>query len=139
MVNNSLKHPSNFAKFHGDKVQYQYYFCSKFKKKSKHEKMVFTNFKSIFILVRRRRKRKIRRKSGNFQEQISHEPLAQSMSNSVCKVRYMQSIKYVNLIEIRSVVFKIREVEIGEILVRVNNTRVLDTRGRNRRDFGTRK
>ena len=35
--------------------------------------------------------------------------------------------KYVNLVEIHSVVFKIREVEIGEILVRVNNTRVLRT------------
>ena len=34
-------------------------------------------------------------------------------------------IKYVNLVEIHSVVFKIREVEIGEILVRVNNTRLL--------------
>ena len=33
--------------------------------------------------------------------------------------------KYVNLVEIRSVVFKIREVEIVEILVRVNSTRVL--------------
>ena len=29
------------------------------------------------------------------------------------------------MVEIRSVVFKIQEVEIGEILVRVNNTRVL--------------
>ena len=44
-------------------------------------------FHEFFILVQRRRK--IRRKSGNFQEQISREPLAQSMSNSVCKVRYM--------------------------------------------------
>ena len=37
----------------------------------------------------------------------------------------MYSIKYVNLVEIRSVVFKIQEVEIDEILVRLNNTRVL--------------
>ena len=86
--------------------------------------MIYTNFKNIFVSVRRRR-RKIRRKSGDFQKQISREPLAQSTSNLVCKVRYMQSIKYVNLVEIRSVVFKIQEVEIGKILVHVNNTRVL--------------
>ena len=121
MVNNSLKHPSNFAKFHGDKVQYQYYFCSKFER-NRSTRRWFSGILKIFLFwceELRGRKRKIRRKSGNFQEQISHEPLAQSMSNSVCKVRYMQSIKYVNLIEIRLVVFKIREVEIGEILVRV--------------------
>ena len=56
-------------------------------KKIKAREDVFTNFKNIFILVQRRRK--IRRKSGNFQEQISHEPLAQSTSNLVCKVRYV--------------------------------------------------
>ena len=47
---------------------------------------VFTNSKNIFVLVRRR---KIQRKSGDFQEPISHEPLVHSMSNLVCKVRYM--------------------------------------------------
>ena len=34
---------------------------------------------------------------------------------------YVEHKKYVNLVEIRS----IREVEVGKILVRVNNTRVL--------------
>ena len=37
-----------------------------------------------------------------------------------------ESIKYINLVEIRSVV-KIQEVEIGEILVHINNIRVLRT------------
>ena len=36
-------------------------------------------------------------------------------------------MKYVNLVEICLVVFKIQEVAVGEILVRVNNTRVLRT------------
>ena len=35
-----------------------------------------------------------------------------------------QQMTYVNLVEIGSVVFKIREVEIGKILIRVNNTLV---------------
>jgi len=37
----------------------------------------------------------------------------------------MEGIKYINLVKIGSVVFELREVEIGDFLVRVNNTRVL--------------
>ena len=36
----------------------------------------------------------------------------------------MQSIKYINFVEIGAIVFKIQKAEIGEILVRVNNTLV---------------
>ena len=59
-------------------------FIPNLKKKLKHEKMAFKN---IFILVQRRRK--ILRKSGDFQEQISCKLLMQSASNLVCKIRYM--------------------------------------------------
>ena len=55
-------------------------------KKSKHEKMVFKNFKKNFILVQRR---KILRKLGDFQEEISCKLLMQSALNLVYKVRYM--------------------------------------------------
>jgi len=85
--------------------------------------MVFTNFKIIFISVQRRRK--IRRKLGNFQEQISQEPLVRFPSNLVCQVRHMEGIKYINLVEIGSVVFELRKVENGYFLVCVNNARVL--------------
>ena len=34
----------------------------------------------------------------------------------------MQGIKYINFVEIGAMVFKIREAEIGVVLVRVNNT-----------------
>jgi len=37
----------------------------------------------------------------------------------------MEGIKYINLVEISSVVFELREVEIGDFPVRINNTRVL--------------
>jgi len=36
----------------------------------------------------------------------------------------MEGIKYINLVEIGSVVFELREVEIGDFSVHVNNTRV---------------
>ena len=62
-------------------------FIPNLKKKLKHEKMAFKNFKNIFILVQRRRK--ILRKSGDFQEQISCKLLMQSASDLVCKIRYM--------------------------------------------------
>ena len=62
-------------------------FIPNLEKKLKYEKMAFKNFKNIFILVQRRRK--ILRKSDDFQEQISCKLLMQSASNLVCKIRYM--------------------------------------------------
>ena len=44
--------------------------------------------------------------------------------NLVCRVAYMEGIKYVNLIEIGSVVMEIRGVENGELAISVNNTLV---------------
>jgi len=37
----------------------------------------------------------------------------------------MEGIKYINLVEVDLVIFELREVEFGNISVRVNNTRVL--------------
>jgi len=37
----------------------------------------------------------------------------------------MEGIKYINLVEIGSVVFELREVELGNFSVRVNNTYVV--------------
>ena len=48
----------------------------------------------------------------------------QFLSNLVCKVVYMEGIKYVNLIEIGPVVIEIRGAENGELVVPVNNTLV---------------
>jgi len=62
---------------------------------------------------------------GNFQERISREPLARSPSNLVCEVKYMEGIKYINLVEIGSVVFELQEVEFGDFSVCVNNTYVV--------------
>ena len=41
-----------------------------------------------------------------------------------CRVTYMESLKYVNLIEISQVVIEIRGVENGELAVPINNTLV---------------
>ena len=64
------------------------------------------------------------KKKGNFQEHISHELLGQFLSNLVCRVAYMEGIKYVNLIEICPVVIEIQGAENGELAVPVNNTLV---------------
>ena len=56
---------------------------------------------------------------GNFQEL-----LGQFSSNLVCRVAYMDGIKYVNMIEIGPVVIEIQGVENSESVVQVNNTLV---------------
>ena len=48
-------------------------------------------------------------------------------ANLVCKVVYMKSIKYVNLIEINPVVIEIQGVENGDLVIPVNNTFVCHT------------
>ena len=53
------------------------------------------------------RRRKMLRKLGNFQKHISHKLLILIFSNLICKVVYIEGIKYVNLIEIGSVVVEI--------------------------------
>ena len=53
---------------------------------------------------------------------VSREMLRRFPSNLVCEVVYMEGIKYVNLVQICLVVMKIREAEIGDLAVRVNNT-----------------
>ena len=58
---------------------------------------------------------------------LSCELLSQFSSNLVCRVVYMESIEYVNLIEIGSVVIEILDVENGELAVPVNNTFVNHT------------
>ena len=70
------------------------------------------------------RRRKIRRKSDNFQERIFQKLLSWFPLNSVCQVVYMESIKYINLIEIDCVVIEIWGVENGDLAVPVNNTLV---------------
>ena len=80
---------------------------------------------SYFCKTVRRRKRS--RKYGNFQEHISRELLNQFLSSLVCRVAYMEGIKYVNLIEIGPVVIQIRGDENGELAVPVNNTLVCHT------------
>ena len=61
---------------------------------------------------------------GQFQDHTSCELLGRFLSNLVCRVVYMEGIKYVNLIEIGPVVIEIRGVENGELVVPVNNTLV---------------
>ena len=60
---------------------------------------------------------------GSFQEQIFCKLLNGFPSNLV----YMKSIKYVNLVQISPVVFKIQEVENSVLAVPVNNTLVCHT------------
>ena len=55
---------------------------------------------------------------------VSHKLLGRFLSNLVCRVVYIEDIKYVNLIEIFPVVIEIQEVENGELAVPINNTLV---------------
>ena len=49
------------------------------------------------------------------------------LSKLLCKVAYMEGIKYVNLIEVGPVVIEILGVENGKLAVYVNNTLVCHT------------
>ena len=53
----------------------------------------------------------MRRNCVNFQKRISRKLLSQFSSNLVCKVMYMEGIKYATLIEIGPVVIEIRGVD----------------------------
>ena len=73
-------------------------------------KLVHKNIVSVrfYCLVRRRRRiRKIRRKSDKFQGLVSQELLGLFLSNLVCKVLYMVTLKYVDLVEIGAIVFEL--------------------------------
>ena len=71
---------------------------------------------------RRRIRRKMWRKLGNFQKRITHKLLNQFSSKLVCKVMY---INCTNLIIIGPVVVEIWGVENSDLVVPVNNTLVL--------------
>ena len=71
--------------------------------KSVHKNIVYAR---LSCLVRRRR-RKIRIKSDKFQGLVSQEPLGLFLSNLVCKVLYMVTLKYVKLVEIDAIVFEL--------------------------------
>ena len=71
--------------------------------KSVHKNIVYAR---LSCLVRRRR-RKIRIKSDKFQGLVSQEPLGLFLSNLVCKVLYMVTLKYVELVEIDAIVFEL--------------------------------
>ena len=60
----------------------------------------------LCCLVRRRR-RKIRIKSDKFQGLVYQELLGLFLSNLVCKVLYMVTLKYVELVEIGAIVFEL--------------------------------
>ena len=53
------------------------------------------------------RRRKIRIKSDKFQRLVSQELLGLFLSNLVCKVLYMVTLKYVELVEIGAIVFEL--------------------------------
>ena len=69
-------------------------------------KLVHKNIVSVrfYCLVRRR---KIRRKSNEFQGLVSQELLRLFLSNLVCKVLYVKTPKYVDLVEIGAIVFEL--------------------------------
>ena len=77
--------------------------------------------------MKKKNKKKKMKKMGNFQEYISHELLGRFLLDLVCKVTYMEGIKYENLIEISPVVVDISGVENGVLAVSVYNTLVCHT------------
>ena len=88
---------------------------------------VFCRLKDTF--VKWCKKKKNGKKMGQFSgtHVLSCELLGQFSSNLVCRFVYMESIQYVNLIEIGSVVIEILDVENDELAVPVNNTLVHHT------------
>ena len=60
-----------------------------------------------FYCLVRRRSRKIRRKSDEIQGLVSQELLGPFLSNLVCKVLYMKTLNYVDLVEIGVIVFEL--------------------------------
>ena len=71
-------------------------------------KLVHNNIVSIrFYCLVCRRRREIRRKSDEFQGLVSQELLGLFLSNVVCKVLYMKTLKYVDLVGIGAIVFEL--------------------------------
>ena len=70
-----------------------------------HKNIVCVRF--YCLMRRRRRRRKIRRKSDEFRGLVSQELLGLFISNLVCKVLYMKTLKYVDLVEIGAIVFEL--------------------------------
>ena len=70
-------------------------------------KLVHKNIVSIRFYCLVRRRRKIRRKSDEFQGLASQELLGIFLSNLVCKVLYMKTLKYVDLVGIGAIVFEL--------------------------------
>ena len=66
-----------------------------------HKKIVYER---LWCLVLRR---KIRRKSDEFQGLVSQERLGLFLSNLVCKVLYMVTLKYVDLVEKGAIGFEL--------------------------------
>ena len=67
-----------------------------------HKNIGYVRF---YCLVRRRRK--IQRKSDEFQGLVSQELLGLFLSNLICKVLYMVTLKYVDLVEMGAMVFEL--------------------------------
>ena len=92
-------------------------------RKSIHEKVV--SWLKVKLLNRYEEEKKKNIKIlDNFQKRISQKLLSQFPLNLVYRVVYMESIKYVNVIEIDPVVWG---VENGDLVVPVNNTLVCHT------------
>ena len=70
-------------------------------------KLVHKNIVSIRFYCLVQRRRKIRRKSDEFQGLVCQELLGLFLSNLVCKVLYMKTLKYVDLVEIYAIVFEL--------------------------------
>ena len=81
----------------------------------------------VTFVTRCQEEEEIGEENGAIFRNTSHKLLGQFLSNLVCRVAYIEDIKYVNLIEISSVVIEIQGVENGELAVPVNNTLVHHT------------
>ena len=67
------------------------------------------------------RRRKWWRKWGNFQKHISCELLGQFLSNLICRVTYMEGIKYVDFIKISLMTIEIQGVENSKLVIPVTH------------------
>ena len=70
-------------------------------------KLVHKNIVSVRFYCLVQRRRKTQRKSDKFRGLVSQELLGLFLSNLVCKVLYMKTLKYIDLVEIGAIVFEL--------------------------------
>ena len=123
IVHNSLKLAWNCSKFSESIGPNTLYRFAKFERKIKAWEGCALNY--FWFCAKEKEKRQ--RTLDDFQEHISHKLPIRFLWNLICKVVYIQSIKYVNLLKIGLIILEIQGAEISDFMLPVNNLLVYPT------------